>query len=160
MCGMVPHPHTGLLCCTVETAAQQLQHLKAYIIQGCLETVHVFTQQLNVGGAKDWYCQPQLTVLYTRPLPGCYSGHFISVALNVHTWVRLLRNKHIPVKLTAKHWLPGLYHYNNSTPHCFSVHFPGTKQIKTLQITIYKSNKKTFVTFCSPCAMYWYAETT
>ena len=26
-----------------------------YIMQGCLETVHMLTLQLNVGGAQDWY---------------------------------------------------------------------------------------------------------
>ena len=58
-------------------------------MQGCLETVDGFTLQLNVGGAKDCYYQPLVTGSYIRALPGCYSGHVISGALNEHTGVRL-----------------------------------------------------------------------
>ena len=71
-------------------------------MQGCLETVDVFTLQLNVGGAKDWYCQPLVIGSYIKGLPGCYSGHFNSGALNL-THLSEIRNKYIPVKLTDKH---------------------------------------------------------
>ena len=119
------------------------------IIQGCLENVDVFTQQLNVGGAKDWYCEPLVKGTYLRALPGYYSGHFISGGLNVHTWVRLeisicLSNIDYQAWITIK--LPLLI----ISPFIF---YTCTKHIKTLQIIISKSSKKMFVTFSSLCAV-------
>ena len=64
-----------------------------------------------------------------------------------------IRNRYIPVKLTDKHWLPGLYYNKTSTPHYFPIHFLSTKHIKTLQTIISKSCKKMFKTFWSPCAI-------
>ena len=86
----------------------------------------MFALQLNVGGAKDWYCQPLVSAAYRKSPARLLSWSFYFSSSQC-THLSEIRYKYIPVKLTDKHWLPGLYQSIKSHSSLFPHSFPRYK---------------------------------